>query len=157
MCLWCLFKKNNTDDKNTNNNPEVSSSEIVDVSKKNMKDLIVDDSDPNRVVIKKYLARFGREVDETTNGLEAIEKVTSNGTYNIIWMDLQMPKMNGVKCTQHLRTKLNYTGVIIGITGHVDQDSVDDCKNAGMNDIIPKPIDKKILEVYIEKYSKPAN
>jgi CheY-like chemotaxis protein len=116
------------------------------------KDLIVDDSDPNRSVIKRYLLREGRQTDEAVNGEDAINVIKKNGVYNIIWMDIQMPRMNGIKCTEYLRNTLGYKGVIIGLTGHVDVDSVNDSKKAGMQDVMAKPIDKKMLEVYIEKY-----
>lgn len=118
----------------------------------NGKDLVVDDSDQNLMVIRKYLERFGRQVDEAINGLDAIEKIKEKGTYDLLFIDIQMPKMNGIKATEFLRKELNYQGIIIGLTGHVDEDSINDCKRAGMNEIIAKPIDKKILEVYIEKY-----
>src|ERR1700744_3078269 len=98
--------------------------------------------------------RTNRIADEAINGEEAIKIIKETGTYNIIWMDVQMPKMNGIKCTDHLRNVLNYKGTIIGLTGHVDLDSVNDCKKAGMQDVLAKPIDKKLLEMYIEKYQK---
>jgi CheY-like chemotaxis protein len=154
MCFCGIFGKKQTADKPVEIIPIIIPVAIID--NKIKKDLIVDDSDPNRIVLKKYLSRFGRECDETINGLDAINKITKTGTYDIIWMDLQMPKMNGIACANHLRTKLNYKGFIVGLTGHVDQDSIDDCRTAGMDDIIPKPIDKKTLEVYIEKYNKLA-
>lgn len=116
-----------------------------------IKDLVVDDSSINRVIIKKYLSKFGRIGDEANNGQMALDVIAKNGEYNVIWMDVQMPVMNGIKCTEELR-KMNYKGHIIGITGHVDDDSVQECKRVGMNDILAKPIDRKIFEAYIEKY-----
>ncbi|AYV78742.1 MAG: histidine protein kinase SLN1 [Edafosvirus sp.] len=157
MCIDKLFKrKNNIPDKNETISLQKSEGEHNYINTDH--DLIVDDSDPNRLVIKKYLTRFGRKSDEACNGQDAIDIITKNSSalkmYDIIWMDIQMPKMNGINCTEHLRTVLKYKGIIIGLTGHVDIDSVNDCKRVGMDDIIAKPIDKKILEMYIEKYKK---
>jgi CheY-like chemotaxis protein len=116
-------------------------------------DLIVDDSDPNRIVLKKYLNRYGRSADEAINGEDAIEKIKKIGSYKIVWMDIQMPKMNGIKCTKQLRD-LGYKGCIIGLTGHIDEESVSNCKQAGMQDILAKPIDKKVLSACIDQYKK---
>lgn len=152
---------------------------------------MVDDSDPNRVVIKRYLNILGRSVDEAINGQDAINKIKiiksqpnldinksvyieSNDTkqtsdqinlnieeitseyelnnYDIIWMDIQMPRMNGIKCTEYLRKVLKYKGTIIGLTGHVDAGTINDCEKAGMNAILPKPIEKNVLHAYIDKY-----
>jgi CheY-like chemotaxis protein len=116
------------------------------------KDLIVDDSDPNRIVIKKYLLKHKRIADEAINGNDAIEKIKMNGTYKIIWMDIQMPKMSGIDCTKFLRNVLQYKGCIIGLTGYVDAESLKLCISAGMNNIMAKPIDKKVLAVFVEQY-----
>ncbi len=120
--------------------------------KTNNKDLIVDDSTPNRTVMRNYLSRYGRQSDEACNGQDAIEKIKLNGTYNIVWMDLQMPIMNGIQCTQKLRLD-SYPGCIIGLTGHVDEESKNNCISAGMQNILAKPIDKQILQTYIDEYS----
>ncbi len=117
--------------------------------------LIVDDSDTNRMVIRKYLLRFGHDqIDEACNGKEAIEFIDLNGEYAIIWIDIQMPKMDGIECTKYLRTKMNYKGPIIGVTGHVDNNSRLNCESAGMNSVIAKPMDRKDVLTHIEKYLK---
>jgi CheY-like chemotaxis protein len=130
--------------------------DFVTTENKNTHDLIVDDSDPNRVVMRKYLTRYGRTADDAINGLDAIEIISKkqNEEYGIIWMDIQMPRLNGIHCTKRLRQELLYKGCIIGLTGHIDEESVEACKLAGMNDILAKPIDKKVLETYLEKYGK---
>jgi CheY-like chemotaxis protein len=119
---------------------------------KTLIDLIVDDSNLTRAIMRRYLINFDRKSDEVCNGMEALEIIKKKGKYDIIWMDIQMPIMNGIKCTNILRKEFNYNGIIIGVTGHVDMDSLIDCKNAGMNDVIAKPIDKKILQACIDKY-----
>lgn len=150
-----LFKKFNHG-KNINNKDYIKKDNLE--IKSNIHtgcDLIVDDSDPNRIVIKRYLSLFGRNTDEATNGQEALNKIENGeqiNTYDIIWMDIQMPRMNGIKCTDYLRNELKYTGTIIGLTGHVDAGTINDCKKVGMNAILPKPIEKNVLRAYIDKY-----
>jgi len=123
----------------------------IDV-KKNNKHLICDDAFANRLVLKKYLTMFDCATDEAENGQDAINKVNENGTYNIIWMDIKMPKMDGFDATEYLRQKMNYQGVIIGLTGYVDEATVKKCYSLGMTHVVPKPFDKKVIEIYCEKY-----
>lgn len=115
--------------------------------------LIVDDSDINRMVLSKYLKRIDIECVEARNGSHAVEIINrKKNKFNIIWMDIQMPIMDGLTCTKKLRNELNYDGVIIGLTGHVDIDSLNDCKQAGMNTVIAKPVNKEILYMHINEY-----
>ena len=153
-----LFKKINNKKNNNDNKNYVKKDNLENKSNINIGcDLVVDDSDPNRVVIKRYLSLFGRNTDEATNGQEALDKIENGeqlNTYDIIWMDIQMPRMNGIKCTNYLRNELKYTGTIIGLTGHVDAGTISDCEKAGMNAILPKPIEKNVLRAYIDKYKR---
>ena len=119
------------------------------VYKKISKHLICDDAYTNRLVLKKYLIMFGCDVDEAENGEEAINKVKANGEYETIWMDIKMPKMDGFECTENLRGIMAYHGQIIGLTGYVDDATIKRCINIGMDRVIAKPFDKKVIEAYI--------
>lgn len=119
---------------------------------KNNRHLICDDAYANRLVLKKYLTLFECTVDEAENGLDAIDQVTNNGIYNVIWMDIKMPKMDGFLCTDHLRQKMNYIGPIIGLTGYVDETTVKKCYDLGMTHVMAKPFDKNIIKDYCERY-----
>lgn len=123
----------------------------TELFRKNNKHLICDDSSTNRLVLKKYLIMFGCDVDESKNGDEAIEKVKNNGEYKIIWMDIKMPIMDGHGCTQKLRQEMNYKGKIIGLTGYVDDTSINKSLNVGMNFVIPKPFNSDIIRIYVEE------
>ena len=127
------------------------------VDKKNNKHLICDDAYTNRLVLKKYLVRFGCEVDEAENGEDAINKVKLNGEYSTIWMDIKMPKMDGLDCTKYLRNIMEYNGAIIGLTGYVDDITINKCLLVGMNRVIAKPFDIKIIEMHIEDIKKLNN
>jgi CheY-like chemotaxis protein len=156
--LFNLFrgKKNKKDKNNSPSNPDIKHPVSLPIEKNVLKNnihLICDDSESNRMVLSKYLTREKYLIDEASNGNDAIEKIKKNGTYSIIWMDIMMPRMNGFDCTEILRKQYNYSGVIIGLTGLIDQDSVDECLKRGMNHVIGKPIDKTILYHYAEKYT----
>jgi CheY-like chemotaxis protein len=70
----------------------------------------------------------------------------------MIFMDLQMPEMNGFEATEYIRKKLNSDVPIIALTADVTTADLDKCKAAGMNDYISKPVDDKLLYKKIMKY-----
>lgn len=143
--------------KNLNKNYNSNNKELQNIStnnikyQKNSKHLICDDAYTNRYVLKKYLLQFGCNIDEAENGIDALEKIKTNGEYNVIWMDIKMPKMDGHECTQILRQGMNYTGTIIGLTGYVDDNSIKKCLSLGMNYVVAKPFDSKIIQTYVEE------
>jgi len=117
--------------------------------------LIADDNELNRLVVKILLEKNGFKIDEAENGNQVIEKTKSDlDKYSIIWLDIEMPEMDGIQCAKKLRNDLKYDGTIIGITGHVDSDSVSACKNAGMDSIIAKPMSEENLMDNVRFFSK---
>ena len=118
---------------------------------KNLKILVVEDVKLNQILMKIILEDFGIEVDLADNGKIAIEKLNANN-YDIIFMDLQMPEMNGFEATQYIRNKMNSQIPIIALTADVTTMDVEKCKSIGMNDYISKPVDEKLLYKKIVKY-----
>jgi CheY-like chemotaxis protein len=103
--------------------------------------LIVDDILMNRILLKEVLFDLAKEIIEAENGLEALEKVKS-GTIDVILMDIEMPKMNGLETTQHIRNKMPSpinSIPIIALTAHNPLDFFEDFATAGFDDIITKP------------------
>lgn len=155
-----LLKLRKKTKKSTSNNNDIIQ-EINDtnddINKKtipmnNGKHLICDDAFTNRLVLKKYLNLFGFEADEAENGQYAIDKVTENGAYRIIWMDIKMPKMDGFDATRILKRDMEYPGPIIGLTGYVDEVTIAKCYSLGMCHVVSKPFDKQVIKMYCEKY-----
>ena len=120
-------------------------------SNDNGKCLICDDLKDNRFILSKYLERCNVLYDEVSNGQEALNSVTANGTYRIIFMDIKMPIMDGIDATKALRTN-SYSGTIIALTGYVDQKSVGEMMDCGMDSVMRKPIDRGELIMYLEKH-----
>ncbi len=122
----------------------------------NIKILVVEDVRLNQLLIKILLEDLGVEVELADNGKIAIEKLETNhydgNHYDMIFMDLHMPEMNGFEATEYIRTKMNMGIPIIAITADVTTVDVEKCKAIGMNDYISKPIDEKILYKKIIKY-----
>ncbi len=119
--------------------------------------LLVEDNIVNQMVASAILKRIGyQKVDIANNGLEALQALQGN-TYDLILMDLQMPKMDGITATKIIRTELLYQVPIVALTANVMPEDRQACFDVGMNDYISKPIDiQKIMHVVssLSKFSQ---
>ena len=98
-------------------------------------------------------------VDVAVNGLEAVERVEQS-TYDLVFMDCQMPEMDGYEATAEIRRHENGSKhiPIIAMTAHAMQGDREKCLRAGMDDYIPKPIKKENLTEIIQKWAiRPVN
>lgn len=102
--------------------------------------LVVDDNPVNRRVACKMLARLGLSCVEAADGTSAIE-LASNTTYQAIFMDLQMPGLDGYETTRRLRSEGGTQAAvpIIALTANVSDGVREACMAAGMNGYVPKP------------------
>lgn len=112
------------------------------VSVEGKKLLLVEDNKINQLVAGKLLEKFGYAYDIAENGLQAVEKVTTNH-YDAILMDCQMPVLDGFEATQRIR-QLEQTGSqhrpIIGLTANALAGDREKCLACGMDDFTTKPI-----------------
>src|SRR5260221_698780 len=110
-----------------------------------LKILIAEDNLINQQVILYILQKLGYEPSLVENGRQAIEAATSTA-FDVILMDLQMPEMDGLEATRHIRqAKLPEQPVIIALTANIMERDEKDCLEAGMNDYISKQV--KLEEV----------
>lgn len=123
---------------NSSVKPEI----ITPASVKGKKVLLVEDNKINQMVAGKLLEKFGYAYDIAENGLQAVEKATSNH-YDTILMDCQMPVLDGFEATQRIR-QLEQTGSqhtpIIGLTANALAGDREKCLACGMDDFTTKPI-----------------
>lgn len=111
------------------------------VEKKGKKILIVDDNDINQLVVKKILERQGFDCDIAVNGEEAVLAVKKE-SYACIFMDCQMPVLDGYEATKLIRQlEVGIRHKIIAMTANVVQGDREKCLESGMDDYLPKPID----------------
>jgi len=123
--------------------PEIEILEL-DSEINNIRVLVVEDMALNQLLMKTLLDDFGFDCEITANGKLAIEKLKTN-TYDIVLMDLQMPKMNGFEATNYIRNKLKLNIPILALTADVTTADITKCKEIGMNDYLSKPVDEKLL------------
>lgn len=132
----------------TNN---IKAIENKDKSYNNLKFLIVDDNQSNCFVLKEFLKSKNISADVANNGKIAINKIKINGNYDLILMDKHMPEMNGVEATKKIRN-MGINIPIVALTGIASSKEKDEFKNAGINDILIKPIDFKLFNNILNKY-----
>lgn len=103
--------------------------------------LLVEDDYINQRVLVRMLELLGYNADVAKTGQEALDAVTSK-TYDVILMDVQMPEMDGITATQHIRTQrvTDREPYIIALTAHSASEDRQRCLDAGMNDYLTKPI-----------------
>lgn len=102
--------------------------------------LLVEDNPINQMIASLILKKLGYEVSVVNNGLEALQ-ATTDYVYDLIFMDIQMPEMDGVTATKLIRqTAQNANVRIVAMTANAMAMDRQDCLDAGMNDYISKPI-----------------
>jgi signal transduction histidine kinase/DNA-binding response OmpR family regulator len=121
-----------------------------------LKILIVEDDFINQKVIGKVLIKLGYQADISNNGLEALGALKTT-SYDLIFMDIQMPEMDGYETTLQIRgnEQLNHSKlIIIAMTANAMQEDRDKCLRLGMNDYISKPVLAQEIEQIIRKWKE---
>jgi signal transduction histidine kinase/CheY-like chemotaxis protein len=120
----------------------------------NHKILIVEDNRINQIIANKMLTKLGFTCDIAINGQEALNAVAAKN-YSLIFMDMQMPVMDGICATKKIIQKYgNKSPTIVAMTANVFQEDRDMCASAGMDDFIAKPIEVTELVRVLSKYNK---
>ncbi|MDQ8179032.1 response regulator [Pelagicoccus sp. SDUM812005] len=123
--------------------------------------LLVDDNAINRKLGKRFLQQMKLDVTLATNGREAFETATSQD-FDLVLMDLQMPELDGMEATQKIRqTDGPRSEVpIVALTANAFTDVREQCRNAGMDDFLTKPLRvnelAETLERWINRPQKPS-
>lgn len=118
--------------------------------------LLVEDNELNREIGVEILQMTGAEVETAENGKIAVEKVEASpkGSYDLIFMDIQMPVMNGYEATAAIKSLPGEKGKlpIIAMTANAFAEDVQLAKNTGMNGHIAKPLDMNKLNDVLENW-----
>ena len=121
-----------------------------------MRILIAEDYEVNWEIISAILGMYGITTERAENGRICVEKMKSavKGDYDLIFMDIQMPEMNGLEATRNIRMLDDPWASsipIIAMTADAFSENVTECMNAGMNGHIAKPVDIKLVIKEIRK------
>jgi CheY-like chemotaxis protein len=121
--------------------------------------LLADDNVINQKVASRLLQQLGYRADIANNGLEVLQALEQK-PYDLILMDVQMPKLDGLEATRRIRQRQQGPSphphfqpalTIIAMTANAMQGDREKCLEAGMNDYIPKPVRPDVLQAAIER------
>src|SRR5471032_2194714 len=104
--------------------------------------LLVEDNPVNQRVAAAILTRRGHRVTVVNNGREVLTALAERGPFDLVLMDVQMPEMDGVEATTHIRAQEQHTGGhlrIIAMTAHAMKGDRERFLAAGMDAYLPKP------------------
>jgi CheY-like chemotaxis protein len=123
--------------------------------------LLAEDIEINQIIFEELLLKTGIHIDIASNGKEAIAAFNKNTErYDIIFMDIQMPVMDGIEAARAIRAleiKRAKTIPIIAMTANVFKEDIQSCLDAGMNDHLGKPIEVEQVYEKIERFAGTAD
>ena len=133
----------------------VTQHSIKEEAKRSARILLAEDNPVNQKLTKMVLTKAGYQVEVANNGREAVDKYTkAPEAFDLIFMDIQMPGMDGMEATRAIRneqSKIN--GIpIVAMTAHAMKGDREKCLEAGMDDYIPKPIKRELVFEMLEKW-----
>lgn len=127
--------------------PETGQPFVVPEEIRKLGVLVVDDELYNRMLFRSIFTRWGVEYTEASDGLEALEILRSR-RFDLLFMDLRMPQMDGVKTTEIIRNELNISGSdmpVICVTAAMPGDDLQPLRKAGMTAFLRKPFTEEAL------------
>ncbi len=120
-----------------------------------LKILLAEDNNINQMVATRMIERLGYKIDIASNGKEAVE-AASNTDYDIIFMDILMPEMDGIEACNIIKNQLkrDKKPVIVAMTANAMAGDEEKYIRAGMDDYLSKPVNLEDLKRIIDKWSK---
>jgi CheY-like chemotaxis protein len=113
--------------------------------------LVAEDHPLNRRLLVTFLKGYGADVVEAEDGKGAVDCISQNPAVDLIFMDIQMPVMNGTDAARQLRRQ-NYSGIIVACTANNDENDFEQYRKIGMNDILVKPFKRSAVKAVVEKW-----
>ena len=118
--------------------------------------LLAEDNAVNQKVAARLLEKLNHHVTVAGNGLLALEAL-NQGSFDLVFMDVQMPEMDGMEATATIRAQEKLSGthqIIVALTAHSMMGDRERCIDGGMDDYLTKPIRREDLDVILRKYAK---
>ncbi len=120
--------------------------------KRDIRILVVDDNKANRLLDAHMLRQLGYTAEFAENGLEAVH-LCEQIRFDLVFMDMQMPVMDGIQATKRIHTRISPVPYIIALTANVLPEHTTECFEAGMNDFMSKPMRLSDMRSMIEKFT----
>jgi CheY-like chemotaxis protein len=138
--------------------PTPASGEVKNIStelatKYPFKILIAEDNTVNQTLAVRALKKLGYTADVAADGLDVLEKLRQS-SFDIIFMDVQMPEMDGLETTRHIRKNLENQPIIIAMTANAMLEDKAICLEAGMDDYVSKPFKLDTVMSMLEKWGQ---
>jgi PAS domain S-box-containing protein len=128
---------------------------------KGVRVLLTEDNLINQQIAMELLESAGVQIEVANNGKEAVEKLMAAGSpspFDVVFMDLQMPEMDGYQATAKIRADPRFAKLpIIAMTAHALVEERQRCLDAGMNDHVSKPIDPDALFTTLSRWVRPKD
>lgn len=120
----------------------------------NLRILVAEDNVVNQKLVRMVLKKIGLSCDIVSNGIEVLKSLETN-KYNFIYMDCQMPEMDGYEASRAIRENEGELGspIIVAMTANAMPEDREKCFAAGMDDYLAKPIDLKMVKSNVIKWS----
>ncbi|HNR19611.1 MAG TPA: ATP-binding protein [Bacteroidia bacterium] len=119
-----------------------------------IKILVAEDNPINQTLAEMVLSKLGYKIEMAGNGKEALEKIKTS-LFDLVFMDVQMPEMDGLEATESLRKQDSLKQpIVIAMTAFAMQSDKEKCIEAGMNDYISKPIRIEDIQSIIIKWKE---
>lgn len=120
-----------------------------------IKVLVIEDVKMIQKILSIYLNQLELSYDIAGSGKAALDLIARNA-YDIIFMDVGLPDIDGITLTETLRKKIETQKLpIIALTAHSDSEVREACKNYGMDDFLVKPVSLTQIQEIISKYTSP--
>lgn len=127
----------------------------INVNEKSLRILVAEDHPINQRLVLYLLKKNGYDADAVENGAEVLDKL-SEKSYDVIFMDVQMPEMDGLEATRRIiqqQPKLPLRPIIIAMTANALQGDREECLAAGMDDYLSKPLRPGIVIETLTKWN----
>ncbi|MES2901241.1 MAG: response regulator [Pseudomonadota bacterium] len=120
-----------------------------------MRVLLAEDNELNQVVARGILERAGVRIDVVDNGAEALERLSAAPeAYDMVLMDIQMPLLDGYAATRRIRSELGLDLPVLAMTAGVTEEERQACREAGMDDLIAKPVEVDAMLATIARHAR---
>jgi CheY-like chemotaxis protein len=126
---------------------------VPTMTQRPLKVLVVEDHAVNQEVVRCLLERMGHEVTLASDGVEALE-VLAHQAFDLVLMDMWMPRMDGLEATRNIRERYGSFLPVVALTANIEADAAEACAEAGMDDVLTKPIRMPALREVLDRVNR---